>query len=245
MSHRSPYLFYTNNKSRLTGRTQNGLFVAIPKQLKAHVTDASAASSRIQAVIIKTIIKNIMIMNAYFPQDHKTGTFYSTDLLTTLADIQNTINEYDFNEFIWTGDIKAYFDRKARFVDFVETYVNDINLIRSWERFDVDFTHAHNSGDIPYTSTIDHFWNSCLDTHVLSAGVLHLPSFNLSLNSPVYCVIQNNKSLLQNQVINIRKPITSWKTSTEKQTNDFYEEIKRKLTCLNVPKGATDCQDGA
>ena len=104
-------------------------------------------------------------MNAYFPQDPKTDTFDSTDLLTTLADTQHTINENYFNEFIWTGDINANFGRKTRFADLVEIYVNDNNMIRSWERFDVDFTHVYNSGDITYTSTIDHlFWNSCLDT---------------------------------------------------------------------------------
>ena len=40
-----------------------------------------------------------MTINAYYPQDPKTDTFDSTDLLTTLADIKNTINEYEFNEF--------------------------------------------------------------------------------------------------------------------------------------------------
>ena len=117
--------FKPATKVGLTGRPKHGMFVAIPKHLKAHVTDVSPASSP--------------------------------------AFIEN-----DFNEYIWTGDINADFGRKTRFVDLVETYVNDNNMIRSWERFDVDFTHAHNSGDITYTSTIDHFfWNSCLDTHVL------------------------------------------------------------------------------
>ena len=123
------------------------MFVAIPKNLKAHLTDVSPAFSRIQAVIMKTYInRNILIMNAYFSQDPKTDTFNSTDLLTTSADIQHTINENDFNEFIWTGNINADFGRKTRFVDLVETYVNNNNMIRSWERFDVDFNH--NSGDI-------------------------------------------------------------------------------------------------
>ena len=31
--------------------------------------------------------------------------------------------------------------------------------------------------------------------------------------------------------------------STEKQRINFYEEINRKLTCLNVPKGVTDYRD--
>ena len=151
-------------------------------------------------------------MNVYFPQDPKNDTFDSTDLLTTLADIQHTIIENDFTEFIWNGDVNADFGRKTRFIDLVEIYVNDNNMIRSCERFDVDVTHAHNSGDITYTSTIDHFfWNSCLDTHVFSAGVLHLPS-NLSDHSPVYCIIQNKESVLQNHDINIRKSIPSWKT---------------------------------
>ena len=82
-------------------------------------------------------------MYAYFLQDPKTDTFDSTDLLTTLAYIQHTINENDFNGFIWTGDINTDFGRKTRFVYLVETYFNDNNMIRSWERFDVDFPHAH------------------------------------------------------------------------------------------------------
>ena len=80
-------------------------------------------------------------MNAYFPQDPKT----------------DIINENDFNEFIWNSNINTDFGRKTRLEDLVETYVSDSNLIRLWEQFDVDFTRAHNSGNIMYTSTIDHF----------------------------------------------------------------------------------------
>ena len=72
--------------------------------------------------------RNIMIMNTYFHQDPKSSTFDSMGLLSTLADIQNTTNKNDFNEFIWTGDINTDFRRKTRFVEIVECYVND-NII--------------------------------------------------------------------------------------------------------------------
>ena len=55
---------YFKPATGLTGRPKNGMFVAIPKHLKTHVTDVSPAYSRIQAVIMKTINRNILIMNA-------------------------------------------------------------------------------------------------------------------------------------------------------------------------------------
>ena len=233
--------FKPATKEGLNGRPKNGMFVAIPKYLKAHVTDISPSSSRVQAVILKTTHRNILILNTYFPQDPKTDIFDTTDLLTTLICIQNTIKENNFTELIWTGDINADFSRKTTFVDTVGNFVNESNLSRSWDRFVVDFTHENCVGDKSHTSVIDHFfWNEYLDTHVLDAGVLHIPG-NLSDHSPIYCVLQNNENLTRNDNIKIPEPKPCWKNATEKERDDFFEEINRKLRCLEEPIEIINC----
>ena len=57
--------FNPANKEKLTGRPKNGMFIAIPKYLKANVVDVSP--SRLQAVILKTGYRNMLILNTYFP----------------------------------------------------------------------------------------------------------------------------------------------------------------------------------
>ena len=57
-----------------------------------------------------------------------------------------------------------------------------------------------------YTSAIDHFfWNHCLSSNIPNAGVLYLPN-NLSDHSPIYCVVQSKKILVQKQEINKLEP---------------------------------------
>ena len=181
------YHIYFNpaNKEKLTGRPSNDMFIAIPKYLKSKVTEVSSLSSRIQAVILKTECRNMLILNTYFPQDPKTNDFDTTDLLTTLIGIQNILKENYFTEVLWTGDINADFSRDTKFVSIVRNFVNEQNLARSWDQFDVDYTHEFNVRETTYTSLIDHFfWNPCLSSNIPDSGVLHLPN-NLSDHSPI------------------------------------------------------------
>ena len=128
--------------------------------------------------------RHTLILNAYFPTDAKNDVADTTDLLTTLVGIQNIIRDNEFTELIWTGDINTDFKRKTKFVDTVRNFVNDKYLVKSWEQFQIDFTHACDLGDTTHTSVIDHFfWNVNLGTHVIDAGVLHLTG-NFSDHSP-------------------------------------------------------------
>ena len=129
----------------------------------------------------------MLILNTYFPQDPKTDDFDSDDLLITLIGIQNIFKENDCTEVIWTGDINSDFSRNTKYVSIIRNFVNEQNLVRSWDQFNVDYTHELNVQDTPYTSTIDHFfWNHCLSSNIPNAGVVHLAN-NLSDHSPIYC----------------------------------------------------------
>ena len=116
-------------KEGLTGRPVKGMFIAIPKYLKPYVTDISPSSTGVQAILLKTDCRNSLILNTYFPTDPKTDAFDTTELLTVLADIQKLIDDHDFTELIWAGDINADFKRRTKFVNTVGNFVNENNLI--------------------------------------------------------------------------------------------------------------------
>ena len=233
--------FNPANKEKLTGRPKNGMFIAIPKYLKANVVDVSSSSSRLQAVILKTGYRNMLILNTCFPQDPKTDDFDIDDLLITLIGIQNIFKENDCTEVIWTGDINADFSRNTKYVSIIRNFVNEQNLVRSWDQFDVDYTHEFNVRDTTYTSTIDHFfWNHCLSSNIPNAGVIHLAN-NLSDHSPIYCVIQDDEILVQKQEINKQEPKPSWKRASDDERSDFFKELERKLKCCNAQNEVISC----
>ena len=219
------------------------MFIVIPKYLEANVVDVSPSSSRLQAVILKTGYRNMLILNTYFPQDPKTDDFDTDDLLITLIGIQNIFKQNDCTEVIWTGDINADFSRNTKYVSIIRNFVNEQNLVRSWDQFDVDYTHEFNVRDTTYTSTIDHFfWNHCLSSNIPNAGVIHLAN-NLSDHSPIYCVIQDDEILVQKKEINKQEPKPSWKRASDDERSDFFKELERKLKCCNAQNEVISCRN--
>ena len=235
--------FNPATKEGLNGRPRNGMFIAIPRYLKANVTDVSPSSSRLQAITLNTGCRKLLILNTYFPQDPKTDNFDTSDLLIALVSIKNIIKENEFTEMIWSGDINADFSRATKFVKIVDNFVDESNLVKSWDQFEVDYTHEHHLGDTTHTSVIDHFfWNEYLDSHISSAGVLHLPH-NLSDHSPVYCVVQNDETSLQKEEIKKSEPKPSWKKATQDERNKFFKKLDQRLKCSDVPDEVTSCND--
>ena len=81
--------------------------------------------------------------------------------------IQN--NEYD--DVLWTGDLNADFGRRTKFVRIVEDFLSKRNVRKSWDHFPVDFTHVTEREGKTFTSVLDHFlWNEGFHQNVLDAG---------------------------------------------------------------------------
>ena len=96
------------------------------------------------------------------------------------------LNNKEFDDIIWTGDINADFMRGTRFVCIIDDFINEMNICKSWDRYYVDVTHANEYNGVTFTSTLDHFfWNKTFGDFVTDAGVIHL-SDNPSDHSPVY-----------------------------------------------------------
>jgi len=65
-------------KESLDGRPKNGMFVAIPIEIKELARDVSPHHWRVQAIVL-SMARNILIINSYFPTDHKVKDFDTTD----------------------------------------------------------------------------------------------------------------------------------------------------------------------
>lgn len=187
--------FKAATKDGLSGRPKNGMFIAVPEVLTSATEDVSPPSSRVQAVVVKLKEKRLLIVNVYFPTDPRTDEFDTDELLTTIESINNVIDKSHFTDAVITGDINCDFSRRTKFVEMVQNFIEEKSLVKSWDKFEVDFTHANEIKGKTHVSKIDHyFWNENLSNLVSDAGVLHLPD-NLSDHCPIYCTIEVKDSL--------------------------------------------------
>ena len=91
---------------------------------------------------------------------------------------------------VWAGDLNADFHRNTKFTLIIDQFIKERYLLRSWDKFEVDFTHGAENNGKTFTSILDHFcWNAGMDNSVVDAGVLHRPQ-NTSDHSPVFFIIK-------------------------------------------------------
>ena len=169
------------------GRPSNGMFIAFPDNIKNQVTDVSPGFWRLQAVKIKFLSSSLLLINSYFPTDPKRDPADNADLLETLGHIKQIIEVNSFDTVIWAGDINSDFSRNSSHTRAVQDTLDDLGLSTAWDRFEADFTCAHEMLGQTFTSTLDHFfWNPVFSESVIDAGVLHLPG-NMSDHNPIFC----------------------------------------------------------
>ena len=116
-------------------------------------------------------------------------------------------------------------------------------MIRSWDRFVVDFTCCHEMLGTSHVATLDHFfWSDSLSKNVIDAGVLHRPE-NLSDHSPIYCVLQypDVPGEVHEQVQ--QKPKPSWKKSSHEQKDCYRVMLEERISQMIIPPSVTNCRN--
>ena len=188
----------------------------------------------------------MLVINSYFPQDLQNSEISLPDLSTTLISIRETINNNDFDELIWTGDINADFRRSTAFTEIVNDFIKELNIEKSWDKFSIDFTHANDVNGTTYTSIIGHFfWSEATGSSVIEADVLHLPN-NLSDHCPIYCKLSLE--------INVPKKVSSlyqyegkiktcWRKSSKEERLNYSRELEEKLKTVIIPSRMVNCRD--
>ena len=84
-------------KSGFDGRPKNGMFIAIPKNLKTDaIKDVSPESYRIQSVTVKVGTYKFLLLNTYFPTNQNADTNNSHQLPTVdgAEDVQGNDNKH-------------------------------------------------------------------------------------------------------------------------------------------------------
>ena len=231
-------------KSGLEGRPKNGMFVAIPRNLKMDtILDVSPRSPRIQSLVISLSKYRLLLLNTYFPTDPGSD-FDENDLLLMLSDIEGVIQNNEYDDVLWTGDLNADFGRRTKFVRIVEDFLSKWKVRKSWDSFPVDFTHVTEREGKTFTSVLDHFlWNEGFHQNVVDAGVVHVPE-NMSDHSPVYCKFRIPK-LEKEHVLSdvVKKSVPSWKKASELEKASFVSELEVRLEGIELPAHLHTCRN--
>ena len=219
------------------------MFIAVPNEIKEKVIDISPSMWRIQAVLVNTSQSVLLVINSYLCTDNKTQSIDVTDLIETLDVISEILENNEFNDIIWTGDINADFIRKTGHVHKVNDFLQELNFKKSWDKFSIDFTHSCELNDITHTAVIDHFfWNEGLEEHIVEAGVLHI-SENTSDHCPIYCVVNTSGFINCDSRVVPNKIKPSWKKASKEQKDHFIMSLEDKLLNLSIPDCILKCRD--
>jgi hypothetical protein len=100
-------------------------------------------------------VNNVTVLiNSYFPQDPKTQQVDEAELTATLECIRNIIENNESSTFLWAGDINTDFMRNTGQTIRMNNYLLEIGLIKSWDKFELDFTCHHEINEVSYVLSI-------------------------------------------------------------------------------------------
>ena len=231
-------------KNGLEGRPKNGMFIAFPKCLKTDkIKDVSPESFRIQSIVVTIGAYRLLVVNTYFPTDPGSD-FDENELLTIFSDVESVLANNEFDNIILAGDLNTDFRRNTKFVKLVDEFVSNVDGSKSWDHFQVDFTHVTEREGSTYTSVIDHFlWDKGLCQHVEEAGVLHVPE-NMSDHSPIYCKLHLPKSEQRdNASAPTKRKLPSWRKAGEIERANFASELNTRLKEIEYPVHSMECDN--
>ena len=155
--------------------------------------------------------------------------------------IRSVIKSSGTSHVRWGGDINADFLRMTIHVKAITEFIESLSLIRSWDKYEVDFTHCYEINGNSLTNKLDHwFWTSELNKSIEKCGFHHLVE-NKSVHSPIFMDI-DTECLPSSSSRNVkRQPRPSWKKVTTIRQKAFTDLISRNLntvpqdcSCTNV-----------
>lgn len=231
-------------KEQMEGRPANGMFIAVPEQLRNRCKDISPNHSRIQSLLLKTTETTIMIINAYFPLDPKKESYdYDPDLEDVLATIENLVDAHQCNCVVVVGDLNCDYRRQNGRVGRLKDFLSSNSMETAWETFQVDYTHEFEKEGISYISTLDHIlWNQNLKSSVTRCGVIHSIN-NTSDHSPIFCDINEKitSEIIKDDAKAEGKGVRTHDLNDE-EWMIFHNDLEARLAGIRRPK-CVDCRD--
>ena len=221
-----------SNSSLGKGRPKGGLYFAWKKHQVKKATRIPTENFRMQALILEYENCKILLINTYFPCDSKRLVLSDTeaaDLQNLLSNISSLKKKYSskFDTAFILGDINYDNLRYTGHTLAVNNFLDSERLSSVWDFFPADFTFS--SGDSH--STLDHFFISSTQSHiVLEAGPIHDPD-NLSGHCPIYMKIDLAKANNPPEEL-ARNPRLNWGRSTPEQQQKYTEKVNDLISQL-------------
>ena len=223
------------------GRGKGGLATLWNKNMTKYVKKIKCENYRVQATQFNFPNGPLVVINTYFPCDPRTPNFDDTELMNTLADIQNIIQQAGVENVWLAGDLNCHFPRNTRFTSLVKDFLQEVGLNLLWEDQDdldqsdkVDYTFMCSVNGTNYSSTIDHF--ACrrrVYPSIIDAGVIHSAQ-NLSNHSAIFVKISVGEVDLNMEKVTMPKRV-KWDRATEDAKLNYKNQLGEMLSSLPIP----------
>ena len=222
------------------GRPSGGLAQFRKKSLNIKSELVKTSNMRVQAQIIVFPASRIMWINTYLPNDPQTQEFDDNELLSVLTEIENILDNHEFDDCIWQGDLNWDPRRLSGFSFTLRQFLERIGLVSVWDHHPIDFTHVHT--DLISTSILDHFVvNKRLLSLIKDANVLHLGD-NLSRHCPIMLKINLGGVPVKRKIESKRPRRPMWYKANEFEIFQYTYELEKRLASLELPQ-SIHCHD--
>ena len=128
-------------------RPRGGLAILIPKFLRSSIGLINNRSWRIQSITMVVGTIKYLVINLYLPCDLRRSNDKCEELLETLAEVGETIDNNKHDVLLNLGDLNTDISRVTKYVDYVKDF---------WEKRNLGSV----CGNVDYTcgdNVIDHF----------------------------------------------------------------------------------------
>merc|ERR1712079_548353 len=117
------------------GRPKGGLTQLVRKNRNFKKERINTDSWRLQAQIIHVGCYKLCWVNCYFPVDPRTQILANeTELTATILEIENIIENSNFNDIIISGDFNYESTRHSRHVRIIEDFLAKYDLTSVWSK---------------------------------------------------------------------------------------------------------------
>ena len=168
--------------------------------------------------------------------------FNDEELSAVLNEIENILDNNDFDDCILGGDFNFDNRRISGYANSIRDFLSKLGIISVWDKFQVDYTHVHT--DLKSFSVLDHFFvNQRLLDQIVDAGPVHLGD-NLSRHSPIMMKLKLDQFVTsrpkQSEEPRTRKP--AWYKATLEDKNYYTDSLDTHLRELSLPE-SLNCTD--
>ena len=223
-----------------SGRPKGGIAQLVSKKIDIKTDRVSTNNFRIQAQILNFSASKILWINTYFPTDPGNCNLDEEELHELLGEIENVMDNADFDDILWNGDLNFDKSRSSTFVNIVTRFLEKVGLESAWDYFPVDYTHIHT--DLKATSTLDHFvMNKRLINLISDCGVLHLGD-NPSRHSPIILKLKVGEIPIKSKKVPHKSRKPAWFKASQDDKDQYTSDLHERLCNLDQPV-SLDCQN--